>query len=429
MQTNIAERPTRVRWIVFVVACLVSGLLYVHRYSWGVIKADVKQEFQLTDTQLGWLDSAFSATYTLCLAPAGVIGDRWGPARMLPLVIFLWSAALAATGLAQGFWSLLFVRLGFGAAQSGAYPSLSKLTRSWFPPALRTTAQGAIAVTAGRIGAAFAPLLIGTLLLAQLQLPWRDALVCVAAAGVVLAIVTKLVLRDSPAEHPRTNAAERRLVEIDAPAAGAAGAVTWSREPAVLISLGFLMLHGFTSTFADALFVNWIPLYLEEDKGLSKAAMGIFASLPLWAGALGGTVGGALNDLVLRRTGNLRLARLTIGLSGKLISALLIAASIAVAGGEQMMVVVAVAKFFTDWSVPTLWGTVTDIGGRAAGRVFGLVNAVGAAGGIIAGPAIGMTRQTLGWPAVFWMIVAIYVVSALCWLGVDPRRKLVIERT
>lgn len=419
------QRPTRVRWVVFALACLVGALLYVHRYSWGVIKADVKQEFALSDSQLGWLDSAFNASYTLCLPLAGYLSDRLGPARMLPGVVLLWSAMLAAIGLASGVWSLAALRLGFGGAQSGAFPNLSKLTRSWYPPEFRTSAQGAIGVTAGRVGAACAPLVVSTLLLATWQLSWRNALVVVASAGVALAILLKLVLRDTPAQHARVNEAERRLIGEESAIPGAAPLLTWSREPAVLVSLGFLVLHGFTSAFADLLFVNWIPLYLEEAKGLDKASMGVFASLPLWAGAAGGIAGGMLNDLVLRRTGNLRAARTSIGLAGKLLSAVLIAASLAVPGGEGMMVVVAVAKFFTDWSVPTLWGAITDLGGRAAGRVFGLVNAVSAAGGIVAGPLIGWTKQTYGWPAVFWLIASVYVVSGLAWLGVDSRRKLV----
>src|SRR5438128_1626670 len=33
-----ASRPTRVRWLIFLVAGAASWLLYLHRYSWGVIK-------------------------------------------------------------------------------------------------------------------------------------------------------------------------------------------------------------------------------------------------------------------------------------------------------------------------------------------------------------------------------------------------------
>lgn len=423
-EASAPQRPTRVRWLVLALACVISGLLYLHRYSWGVIKSDLKREFGLSDRQLGWLDSTFQAAYTLCQVPAGMAGDRLGPTAVLPLLILGWSGAVGATALGRGFWSLAAIRLGFGALQAGAYPNLTKVTRSWFPPATRTTAQGLVSVTSGRLGGAAAPLVVGALLMHQLGLDWRTALATIAVAGAAVVAATRLVLRDSPEEHPWTNAAERQWIGSDAPAAAGRSAEAPRWRPALVASLALLSLQSFTSTFADALFVYWIPLFLEEGKGLDKGAMGVFASLPLLGGAAGGLAGGWLNDLVLRRTANLRLARTLVGLSGKLVAAGFIAASLAVEGGREMMVVVAVAKFFTDWSVPTLWGAVTDIGGRWAGRVFGLVNTIGALGGIVAGPVLGAIKADYGWPALFWLITVVYVASALCWLGVDPQRRL-----
>lgn len=420
-----SQRPTNVRWVVLALACLTSGMLYVHRYSWGVIKKEIKQEFTLTDEQLGWLDSAFQAAYTACQIPTGMAGDRFGPAAVLPLMALGWSLAVGATALGRGFFSFAAVRLLFGVTQAGAYPNLTKITRSWFPPGVRTTVQGLVGVTAGRIGGACAPLLIGSVLMFQLQLGWRAALIAIAVLGVLLAAALRTVLRDSPNVHPGANAAERELIgDYDPPKSQSAEIAVGRAPRAVKASLALMMLQSFTSTFADILFVYWIPLFLEEEKGLSKGAMGVFASLPLMAGALGGAAGGMLNDLIIRRTGKLRLGRTAVGLSGKLTAAFLIAASLSVEDGRWMMVVVAAAKFFTDWSLPTLWGAVTDIGGRASGKVFGMVNTIGGLGGFLAGPAIGAVKQGYGWSTVFWLIAAVYVASAFCWLGIDPTRKL-----
>ena len=148
------ERPTRVRWLMFVLACGTSWLLYVHRYSWGLIKPELKAEFGLSDVELGWLDGAFMATYALCQVPTGLFGDVFGPARVLPVIILIWSALVAAPGLATGFWSLAAVQAHFGIAQAGAYPNLNKVTRSWFPLSVRTTVQGWVASLAGRSGGA-----------------------------------------------------------------------------------------------------------------------------------------------------------------------------------------------------------------------------------------------------------------------------------
>src|SRR5437588_833661 len=100
MQTDRYEvsflraRPTQVRWLIFVLICAASWLLYLHRYAWGVIKPAFRAENpNLTDTELGWLDSAFLATYAFGQAPGGLVGDVFGTRAVFVVIILLWSLA------------------------------------------------------------------------------------------------------------------------------------------------------------------------------------------------------------------------------------------------------------------------------------------------------------------------------------------------
>src|SRR6185369_7673066 len=227
--------------------------------------------------------------------------------------------------LVTTFWAVGVVRALFGASQAGTYPILSKVTRSWFPASVRTSVQGVVASLSGRAGGACASILVATVLMAGLGLSWRAALLALAALGVVVAGAFWLLYRNSPREHPWVNAREAELIEEGtAPAAPGVrprldlrGARGWT--------LGALMLYCFASTFADQMFVDWIPLFLQEEKGLNTAEMGLFASLPLWGGALGGAVGGVLNDVLIRKTGNRRLARSAVALTGKVLAGAFIA--------------------------------------------------------------------------------------------------------
>ena len=57
------SRPTRVRWLVFALACAASWLLYLHRYSWGVVKPAFQRDYpELTATELGVSVLPLSAT-------------------------------------------------------------------------------------------------------------------------------------------------------------------------------------------------------------------------------------------------------------------------------------------------------------------------------------------------------------------------------
>jgi MFS transporter, ACS family, glucarate transporter len=456
------SRPTGVRWLIFYLACASSGLLYLHRYSWGVIKPYLKEDYpDLNDTQLGWLDSAFNATYAIGQVPSGAAGDLLGPRIILTGSVLLWTLMVAATALVYGFWLVVAVRGVFGFAQAGAYPILGQLTRHWFPRQVRTGVQGMIAAS-GRLGGAAASLIVATLLMGWLGLSWRAALLVLAVPGFLLAFVVWLIVRLGPREHPWANPAEERLVaepetvsetislvppgkyrapsteyteippdqrKTEDPAQpeppSKPASIRFHLTPAALITFGMLLLYSFVSTFADMLYVFWIPSFLVEGRGFDKTQMGLFATLPLLGGAAGGVVGGLLNDALYRLTGNRRWSRSGVACTGKLLAAALMAASFFVADGRLAMLVLLVCKFFCDWSQPTQWGTITDIGGRASATLFGVVNTVGNLGAFAAGVSMGYWKQQHGWEGLFLGVAVIYLGAAICWLFIDCTRKLV----
>ncbi len=289
VQAEGIERPSRTRWLIFALACGASWLLYLHRYSWGVIKPALKEEHStLTSVQLGWLDSAFSLTYAIGQIPGGLAADFWGPRIILSLLILLWSLTVAGLGLAVCFWSMMALMLAFGITQAGAYPNLSKVTRNWFPFSIRTSIQGVVAVLSGRAGGACSSLLVATLLIGTWGLSWRHALLVIAGMGVTFSVIFWMLFRNNPRVHPWSNEAEQRLVEEDQPISVPLARSVLRLDPPNLLNLSALLLQQFASAFADNLYVFWIPLFLVEEKELNPIQMGIFASLPLWGGAVGG---------------------------------------------------------------------------------------------------------------------------------------------
>src|SRR5262249_50773044 len=207
----------------------------------------------------------------------------------------------------------------------------------------------------------------------------------------------------------------------------AAGGTPWHLDGPTRVSLVVMLVYAFFSTFADMLYVFWIPSFLVEGKGLSQTDMGLFAPLPLLGGAVGGIVGGVLNDVLIRSTRRPRWVRSGVALMGKSLAAVLIVASLAVPDGRMVMVLLLGCKFFGDWSLPTQWGTITDMAGKAAGTMFGVVNTVGALGGFAAGPGLGHLKQHHGWEGLFLGVGAAYLAAALSWLLIDCTRRLVSE--
>jgi len=380
-----------VRWLIFALASGTSFILYLHRYTWGFIKADIGEEFGWSPSQLGLLDGIFSLSYGFGQVPAGMLCDWFGPHLLLGTIIGLWSLSMGAVALATGYTSMLAARLTFGLTQAGCYPTLSKVTRLWFPLSVRTSVQGWIATFFGRGGGAVSFFLVGTVLIGWLHLSWQQALGVLTLLGFGFAVLFALLFRNSPREHPWANEAELQLVAEGQPAAIQATrtAVRWSR---VLKSgnMNVFFVQQFTSAYADNIYVYWVPLFLLTAKGVDVKGAGWMAALPLLGGALGGMLGGTLQNYCIQRTGNRRWSRSLIGLIGKMLATVFMFASLGFDSAVAIVLVFAVVKFFSDWSQPTVWGTVTDIAGRNSASVFAAINTVGSVAAFVAGPTMGL---------------------------------------
>ena len=419
------QRPTNVRWLIFGLASLASYINYVHRYSWGVIKPYLLEDGVVTEQQMGWLDGLIGITYGLGQFPGGLAGDLLGPHAVIPVSAVLWSIVAAAPAVVATFYGLATIRLAMGLTQAPCYPCLGKITQTWIPRATRTTQQGFISSFSGRAGGACSSLIIGTLLMGWVGMTWQMALVVTASTGVLFAIAFALLFRNTPRQHSGVNAAEAALIEEGEVVATTGRPLRWDWSAGNIRNLAAFFGASFSSTIADNLFVFWMPTFLVQAKGFSPTEMGLFASLPRFGGALGGLWGGILNDWLIGAIGNRRWARRLIAGGCKVIAASLICASLLFDDGKVIMAILFLCKFFSDMSQPTWWGTVTDIGGPAAGRVFGMVNTVGAAGLFVAGPIMAWVKTQYDFDGLFFFVAGVYLVTTACWLMVDCQRRLV----
>ncbi len=430
-----ANQPTRYRWVVFTLACGTSWMLYLHRYIFGLIKPTLQEEFDLGETELGLLDSGFSAFYSACQVPMGIAVDAFGVHLMLTAMIVVWCVGLGLHAWAPQKEDLWYGRAVLGAGQSGVFAALSRVTRRWFPTSVRSTVQGWIGVFFGRIGGMSANLLVGSLIIGVFLVPWRSAVYGLAASGIVFAVLFAILFRNSPRKHPFVNAAEADLIEgvSDDNAKSAPSKMTFREmfrrmSPRSIRNLLTLNVQTILSTIADNIFSAWIPLFLASVHGLKFKEMGIYSALPLLGGACGGALGGWLNDLMIRRTGSLRWARTAVGLAGKGTAAILLAtAMIWYDEPYTFCSILFFVKFFSDWSLTTTWGAVTDIGGRSTATVFAFNNAVATLGAIAAPAMYGAIAEHASWRLVFLTGAGAYLLCALSWLAIDCRIPVMSE--
>lgn len=434
MSIPASAPPTNTRWLIFGLACSVSFLLYLHRYTFGIVKAQLATEYGWDKTTLGYFDSAFMATYSLGQIPGGMLGDWFGPRSVLTLMILFWSAGLAGLAFAGNFTGMILSRLLFGLGQAGCYPNLNKITKAWFPPDVRSAVQGWVASFSGRMGGAASYALFATLFMAALGFPWRSAVLLFAAVGILVAILFWFLFRDSPSLHPWANSAEVRLIaQGDEQASQVVRSrLNWS-VALRSFNLWMLLFQQFTCAFVDNVFSTWIPLYLMEQRGVNISTAGLMAAMPLIGGALGGMTGGTLQNSLIRLTGNRRWSRRSVGFVGNLLGTVLMLGVVGVTTEYAIIATFFFLKFFADWAQPTTWATATDIGGSNTASVFASINTAGSFAGVIAGPIMGGIvdyfsnndpKSPTGWSVLFGTLSAIYLVSALSWLLIDCERPL-----
>lgn len=430
---TVPDRPTNVRWLVFTLGCAISWMLYLHRYTFGLIKPKLQEEFGWTTFELGKLDAAFSSCYVIFQFPAGILADMMGAHLFLGGIILIWSLALATVAVAPGFSSMQLARAAFGAGQSGTFASLSRLTRAWFPLSVRTSVQGWIGVFFGRMGGASANLIFGTVMIGMLHLGWRTSIYVLAAGGVALAIAFLVLFRDSPRHHPGVNEAEAELIEGAPASLPPAARLTVAdmlrrTSPRSILNLLALNVQSWLSTLADNIYVSWIPLFLAQVHALNYEEMGIFSMLPLLGGACGGAVGGYLNDALIRRTGNRRWSRSAVGLAGKGTAGVLLFFALFYYHQPYVFCgILLLVKFFGDWSLSASWGTVTDIGGRTSATVFAFNNSLASTAEIAAGLLYGYVSEYHSWRHVFLIVTLAYAVCAASWLLVDCTIPVIAE--
>lgn len=451
--------PTRRRWTILSLACGVSWLMYLHRYSFNLVRPYLEEEYNFTNLQLDSIYVLFNVSYTLGQVPSGIVCDLFGPHFFLVGIIILWSLTLPTIGLTGNLYGLGATRLLFGATQAGGYPSLSKISRTWLPSKTRTLGQALIATLSGRGGGAMSQILLATVLMGYFGLTWRWSLVAMSLLGIGFAILFLLLFRNLPEKDPGVNLAELQLIRAEEPSPSrdqpenASPAVEPHAETDESQQMGTLnfaralqnpsmlvfMIQQMFNAGADYIYVALTGSFFLARYDVELTDLGILASLPLFGGALGGLFAGGLTDWLIKYTGNRRKVRSAIGFTGKFVAAILLVLVIFQESAYEAGLLLFGVKFFSDWSQPTVWGTCTDMGGRCSASVFSMINTAGGIGGFImpiAGAKLldyctvmvdGVRVTSFG--PLFAVVAGAYVLSALSWFFIDCTQRLDLKET
>ena len=101
--------------------CVLIGINTMNFFDRQVVSAvqeKIRKEWQLSDTDLGRLGTAFILLYAVVGVPLGRLADRWNRRWLLAAGVGCRSAMTFVSGFAWGFWSLFIFRLAVGIGEA-----------------------------------------------------------------------------------------------------------------------------------------------------------------------------------------------------------------------------------------------------------------------------------------------------------------------
>src|SRR6476646_49449 len=156
-------RIRRATTIVLGLLCLMYLITYVDRVIIATAASEIRKELSLSNTQLGFVLSAFAYPYLLFQVFGGWVGDRFGPRLTLFVCGLIWAAATIFTGLAASLVTLFLVRVLLGVGEGATFPVATRAMQSWTPSGRRGFAQG-ITHAFARFGNAVTPPVVAALI-------------------------------------------------------------------------------------------------------------------------------------------------------------------------------------------------------------------------------------------------------------------------
>lgn len=253
----------------------------------------LKEEFALSDKQLGMLVSAVNISISVLVVPSAYLVDHWSRKKMIFLMGTIWSVSTLLCGFVTGFTHLLMARLLCGFGEAGYQPAGQSLLSACFPRKYRATATAI--VTCGMSLGAPVGLMIGAFV--SEHWGWRHAFGVVAIPGLLLSFLAlrmhdfKVVAAEAPkkkgfwAQRGDYLATLREIVKM----------------PTVLC----VICSAVCIRMFNGVLLSWTPTYFTRVAEVPMTVASTYASLIIVAESLAIFLGGPVVDWVKSRSNRL----------------------------------------------------------------------------------------------------------------------------
>jgi MFS transporter, ACS family, hexuronate transporter len=321
-------------------------LSYMDRQAVSVVGPSIMEEFRIDSQGFGWVMAAFFLTYAVFQVPAGYIADRCDVRWVYALAVGWWSLAAAVMAFSPTLGILMLFRGLLGIGESFNWPCALRATSAVLAPADRGLGNG-IFNSGAAVGAVLTPLIVTRLVQ---WFGWRPTFVLIASLGWIWVVAWSWAVRgpggsllegrggSSTSEGGLSTRARLAygillgvsivvgcsafrvgvqgiwwgiaclmfgllLVARVLPRGDSSGA-DWAESLGEVVRLRrfwVMVVASISINICWHFLINWLPGYLQQDRGMGFLASGLWAALPFLAADVGNLGGGAVSRFLASR--------------------------------------------------------------------------------------------------------------------------------
>lgn len=271
---------------------------YADRMALGLLLQEIKVDFALSDTQLGFLTGlAFAVFYSVMGIPIALWADRGNRVTIISIATALQCVAVTLCAVAGNFLQLLVIRIAVAVGEAGCAPPAHSLIADHFSRAERPRA-----VARYQLGVPLS-VMIGFFLAGWLNefYGWRVTFVLLGLPGLALAALAWFTLKEPRCEKPLETPGSRSVIPLASQPEVAALSSThpslkkvWTTLWANATFRHLLLGYSVASFFGYGIW-QWKAAFFIRSYGLATGELGSwFAAIYGAGGFLGVYWGGEL---------------------------------------------------------------------------------------------------------------------------------------
>lgn len=384
-------------WRIRILYSIIIGYatFYFCRQNFNIATPAIREYFDVTKTQIGWILTASSIMYGVSKFCNGFISDKTNARIFMVLGLLFVGIITILIGFSDSLFLIGILWIASNWFQSMGWPPATKMLTHWFASKELGT-KWAMGATSNQIGGALAMVSCGYLID---KFGWRSAFFVPGVVACVVSIFLYNRLRNSPKEVGLSTVEEYKnyppelISDYDKLPTAELLKIVFCNKLIWYVCLANMFVYIIRLGV-----IYWAPTFLKDLRGISLLNAGLQIGLYEMISIPGALIAGFLSDKLFqgRRGPVSTICMLALSLllilfwklpiQSELLSIVILSLVGFFVSGPQLLVGIAAADFSTR---------------QAVGTANGLSGLFGYLGAAIAGVGVGWISDNYGWDGVF----------------------------